>query len=77
MTFRDTGTGSGYGRVVVSAVAQVLGAALVCLAVWMLAGPWWGVLLAGVALLVGGVLAEAADRLRAEPDRPVPGGGGG
>lgn len=45
---------------VVSAVVQVLGAALVCLAVGMLAGLWWGVLLAGLIVLVGGTLAEIA-----------------
>lgn len=38
---------------------QLLGLVLIVLAVGMLAGPWWGVLLAGVLVLVGGVLREA------------------
>jgi hypothetical protein len=38
---------------------QLLGLALIVLAVGVLAGPWWGVLLAGVLAFVGGMLREA------------------
>lgn len=38
---------------------QLLGLLLVLVAVAMLAGPWWGVLLAGVLAFGGGILREA------------------
>lgn len=40
-------------------IAILVGLALVAVAVGALAGPWWGVLLAGVVLVAGGVLGES------------------
>ncbi|MCP2265564.1 hypothetical protein ACFQHV_01020 [Promicromonospora thailandica] len=42
-----------------NAVCFVLGLALVTVAVGVLAGPWWGVLLGGIFLVAYAVLAEA------------------
>lgn len=47
-------------RVVWAGGAQVVGGLAVCIAVGMLAGVWWAVLLAGLMLLTVGVIAEAA-----------------
>ncbi len=55
----DWDTDGGYG-VRVAAWAQVVGCAAVCLAVGVLAGVWWGVLLGGLLLAIGGVLSEWA-----------------
>ena len=41
-----------------SSVAQLVGVVLLAAGLWVLAGPWWAVLLVGGMLLVGGTLAE-------------------
>lgn len=66
---------------VMAAGAQVVGAAVVCVAVGVLAGLWWGVLLAGVLMAVGGLIAEAAERelvprTVSDDPRPAPAGPG-
>lgn len=54
-----------------STVVQLFGAALVVAAVAMLAGLWWAVGLAGLALVALGYLAERASGPRSAPsDRP-------
>ena len=41
-----------------SSAAQLVGVVLLAAGLFVLAGPWWAVLLVGVMLLVGGTLAE-------------------
>lgn len=50
-------------------IATLVGLALVAIAVGALAGPWWGVLVAGIVLAGGGVLGASAD-LIAAPREP-------
>jgi membrane protein implicated in regulation of membrane protease activity len=47
---------------VLAPVLFVLGLALVAVAVGALAGPWWGVLVAGVVLVALAVLTESGVR---------------